>query len=52
MPKELVGVGLLALAGFLLGGAYSLWKTVKVMAVLLGVAAVIAVGGAVVWLAG
>ncbi|WNV89675.1 hypothetical protein [Umezawaea sp. Da 62-37] len=50
MPKEYVGIGLLALAGFLLGGVYSTWKTAKVVAGVLGVLAVVAVGGAVAWL--
>ncbi|WP_205215359.1 hypothetical protein [Amycolatopsis albispora] len=52
MPKEFIIVGLLALAGFLIGGVYSTWKTAKVLAVLLGVGAVLAVGGAIAWLAG
>ncbi|WP_433274992.1 hypothetical protein ACQPZF_32755 [Actinosynnema sp. CS-041913] len=43
-------IGLLALAGFLIGGVYSTWKTARGMAVVLGVLALIAVGGAVVWL--
>ncbi|WP_344428571.1 hypothetical protein [Amycolatopsis minnesotensis] len=50
MSKEVVAVLLLALAGFLIGGVYSLWKTAKLVAGLLGIAAVLAVGGAVVWL--
>ncbi|QFU87708.1 hypothetical protein [Amycolatopsis sp. YIM 10] len=52
MPKEFIIVGLLALAGFLIGGVYSTWKTAKVMAMLLGVGAVLAVGGAIAWLVG
>lgn len=43
-------VGLLALAGFLIGGAYTTWKTAKMMAVVLGAAALLALGGAVLWL--
>ncbi|PRY42430.1 hypothetical protein [Umezawaea tangerina] len=50
MPKEYVGIGLLALAGFLLGGVYSTWKTAKAVAAVLGVLALVAVGGAVAWL--
>ncbi|SDG30531.1 hypothetical protein SAMN05216553_10722 [Lentzea fradiae] len=50
MPKEVVVIGLLALAGFLGGGVYSTWKTAKVMAVILLVLTVLAVGGAVLWL--
>ncbi|MEC3978317.1 hypothetical protein [Amycolatopsis sp. H20-H5] len=52
MSKEVVAVLLLALGGFLIGGVYTTWKTAKFMAGLLGVAAVLAVGGAVVWLNG
>ncbi|CAL9370334.1 hypothetical protein AB0A74_34145 [Saccharothrix sp. NPDC042600] len=50
MPKEYVVIGLLALAGFLIGGVYSTWKTAKGFAVVLGVLAVLAVGGAIAWL--
>lgn len=52
MPREVIIVGLLALAGFLIGGVYSLWKTAKILAVVLGICAVLAVGGAVLWLVG
>ncbi|GAB3496949.1 hypothetical protein [Amycolatopsis cihanbeyliensis] len=52
MSNEWIAVLLLALAGFLVGGVYSMWKTAKAFAILLGVAAVLAVGGAVVWLSG
>jgi hypothetical protein len=44
-----VGVLLLALGGFLVGGVYSTWKTAKFMAVLLGIAALLAIGGAIFW---
>lgn len=47
---QLITVGLLALAGFLLGGVYTTWKTAKFMAIVLAVAAVLAVGGALAWL--
>jgi hypothetical protein len=50
MPKELVVIGLVAVAGFLLGGVYSTWKTARVLALLLAVAAAVAVAGAIVWL--
>jgi hypothetical protein len=50
MPKEYVGIGLLALAGFLIGGVYSTWKTAKAAAIVLTVLALVAVGGAVAWL--
>ena len=49
MSKEVIAVLLLALGGFLVGGVYSTWKTAKFMAGVLGVAAVLAVGGAVFW---
>lgn len=49
MSKEIVLVVLIAVAGFLIGGVYTTWKTAKVMAGVLGVAAVLAVGGAVAW---
>lgn len=50
MPKEVVVIGLLALAGFLAGGVYATWKTAKFMAIILLVLIVLAVGGAVLWL--
>jgi hypothetical protein len=51
MSKDVAVIGLLAVAGFLLGGVYSTWKTAKVLAVILGLAAALAAGGAIVWLA-
>ncbi|GAA4548568.1 hypothetical protein [Amycolatopsis samaneae] len=51
MSKEIVAVLLLALGGFLIGGVYSTWKTAKFMAGVLGVAALLAIGGAIAWLA-
>jgi hypothetical protein len=50
VSKEIVAVLLLALAGFLVGGVYSTWKTARLFAVVLGVAALLAVGGGIVWL--
>ncbi|MCT2585282.1 hypothetical protein [Actinophytocola gossypii] len=50
MSREVVVIGLLAVAGILVGGVYSTYKTAKVMAAVLGVAAVLALGGAIVWL--
>lgn len=50
MSKEVVVIGLIALAGFLAGGVYSTYKTAKVLAVILGICAAVAVGGAVVWM--
>jgi hypothetical protein len=44
-----VGVLLLALGGFLVGAVYSTWKTAKFMAAVLGVAALLAIGGAIFW---
>jgi hypothetical protein len=46
-----VGVLLLALGGFLVGGVYSTWKTAKFMAGVLAVAALLAIGGAIFWFA-
>lgn len=50
MSKEVVVIGLLAVAGFLLGGVYSTYRTAKGLAMLLGVAAAVAVVGAILWL--
>jgi hypothetical protein len=50
MPKEVVVIGLLALAGFLAGGVYATWKTARFLAVVLLALIVLAVGGAVLWL--
>jgi hypothetical protein len=41
---------LLALAGFLLGGAYSTWKNVQPLAIALGVLGVLAAAGAIAWM--
>lgn len=49
MIKEIVPVMLLGLGGLLVGGVYSVWKTAKLMAVVLGLCAVVAIGGAVAW---
>ncbi|WP_186763095.1 hypothetical protein [Lentzea tibetensis] len=50
MPKEVVVIGLLAVAGFLVGGVYATWKTARLMAVVLSVLFVLAVAGAALWL--
>ncbi|MBW4720063.1 hypothetical protein [Saccharothrix obliqua] len=50
MPKEYVVIGLLALAGFLIGGVYSTWKTARGLSIALAVLVVVAVGGAIAWL--
>lgn len=49
MPSEVVIIGLIALAGFLIGGVYTTWKTAKGVAMVLLGAAVLAAGGAAVW---
>ncbi|RDI59689.1 hypothetical protein [Nocardia pseudobrasiliensis] len=49
MSHSVIVVFLLALAGFLVGGAYSTWKNNRVIAVALGVCAVLAAVGAIVW---
>ncbi|MBV8931076.1 MAG: hypothetical protein JOZ47_05830 [Kutzneria sp.] len=46
---EWIAVGLLALAGFLIGGVYATWKTAKMMAMVVGLLALLAAGGAVAW---
>ncbi|TWE23048.1 hypothetical protein [Prauserella muralis] len=51
MSGQWVALLLLAVAGFLAGGAYSTWKNSRALAVTLGFAAALAVGGAVAWLA-
>lgn len=48
--SELIPVFLLAVAGFLAGGAYTAWKTARVFAVVLAVIAVVALAGGVAWL--
>ncbi|MFC0108735.1 hypothetical protein [Kibdelosporangium aridum] len=50
MPKEVPIIGLMILAGFLVGGVYAAWKTAKVFAVLLGLLAALAIGGAIAWM--
>ena len=52
MSKEVVGIILLAVAGFLVGGVYSAWKTAKLLAIVLLVGALLAVGGAIAWFYG
>ena len=50
MSRDVVALLLFALAGFLAGGVFSTWKRSRGLAVVLGVAALLAVGGAVAWL--
>ncbi|MGW3993474.1 hypothetical protein [Amycolatopsis sp. NPDC004772] len=49
MSNGVVGVLLLALGGFLVGGVWSTWKSSKFLAVVLGIAALLAIGGAIFW---
>ena len=49
MSNEVIGILLLALAGFLIGGVYATWKTAKLFATALGVATLVAIGAAVAW---
>ncbi|WP_187351912.1 hypothetical protein [Allosaccharopolyspora coralli] len=48
--QEYAPLLLFAVAGFLLGGVYALWKTTKLMAGILAAAAVLAAVGGVLWL--
>ena len=50
MSGSWIGVGLLALAGFLLGGVASLWRTSRPLAVVVGIGAVLAAAGGLAWL--
>jgi hypothetical protein len=49
VSKEWVLPLLVAVAGFLLGGIYTTWKTAKTMALVLVLLLALAVGGAVAW---
>lgn len=49
MGTAWVSIALLGLAGFLLGGVYTLWKTSRAAAGILLALTVLAIGGAVVW---
>ena len=51
MSKEVAVVISLGLVGFLIGGVYSTWKTARVAAIVLLVAAALAAGGAIAWIA-
>ncbi|MDQ3987625.1 MAG: hypothetical protein M3228_08415 [Actinomycetota bacterium] len=46
----MIGIGLLALAGFLLGGVVSTWRNSRLLAVALGFCAVLAGVGGLAWL--
>jgi hypothetical protein len=45
-----MGVALLAVAGFLLGGMVSVWRTSRILAGTLGVAAALATAAGIAWL--
>jgi len=51
VSKEVPVILLLALAGFLIGGVYSQWRTARTAAIVLLVLAVLAASGAVAWIA-
>lgn len=46
----MIGVGLLALAGFLIGGVVSTWRTSRPLAGVLGIGAVLAAASGLAWL--
>jgi hypothetical protein len=50
VPKEYVVIGLLALAGFLIGGVYSTWKTARGLAIILLILTVVTAGATLTWL--
>lgn len=49
MPTDITMILMLALAGFLLGGAYSQWKTSRPLAIGLAVCGVLAVVAGLFW---
>ncbi len=51
VSNSTIAVLLFALGGFLIGGVYATWKSVKFIAVVLGLGALLAIGGAIAWLA-
>ncbi|MFR9731662.1 hypothetical protein ACL03H_20735 [Saccharopolyspora sp. MS10] len=50
MREALGPIVLLAVAGFLVGGVASLWRTARVAAVALGVLAAVAAAAGIAWL--
>ncbi|MGA6203259.1 hypothetical protein [Nocardia testacea] len=50
MSTDVAVVLLFTLAGFLIGGAYTTWKTTRPLSIALGVCAALAALGAVLWL--
>lgn len=49
VSNSVIVVLLLAVAGFLVGGAFTMWKNSRALSVMLGVCAVLAVVGAITW---
>lgn len=49
VANSVIVVLLLALAGFLIGGAFTTWKNSRVLSAVIGVCAVLAVVGAITW---
>ena len=45
-----VGIALLGVAGFLLGGVASIWRSSRLLAGVLGIAAALATAAGIVWL--
>ncbi|WP_019816244.1 hypothetical protein [Saccharomonospora saliphila] len=50
MSDSVVALLLFGVAGFLAGGAFTMWKNSRGLAVALGAAALLAGGGGVLWL--
>jgi hypothetical protein len=50
VSKDLVVILTVAFAGFLIGGAYTTWKTARTLAIVLVAAALLAAAGALAWL--
>lgn len=50
MSDNVVALLLFAVGGFLAGGTFSMWKKSRGLAVAVGAAALLAVGGAVAWI--
>ncbi|WP_327110641.1 hypothetical protein OHB12_22980 [Nocardia sp. NBC_01730] len=49
VPTDVAVIILFALAGFLLGGAYTTWKTARLLSIALSVCAALAAAGALAW---
>ncbi|WP_169335936.1 hypothetical protein [Nocardia tenerifensis] len=52
MSTDVTVIVLFALAGFLLGGVYSTWKTSRKVSIVLAVLAALAVAGGIAWWVG